>query len=170
MNRILLVLLLFSACLSGCSKSNDVPAQVRAQAAIDDKIITTYFKTNNLTASVVDSSGVSTGVYYIIDTLGTGSSLYTSSTQVTVGYNGRVLTPEGTVGSIFAQTNNFHPSFVLGQVIRGWQLGIPKVAQGGTITLYIPSKYAYGPFAQSQLGLPANAILIFNITVYSITN
>jgi len=174
MNRILLILLLFSACLIGCSKSSDVVAQVAAQRAIDDKIITNYLKANNITASVVDSAGVSTGIYYTIDTLGTGNNLYTSSTQVTVGYPGTVLTSAGTLGKQFANTDTFHPSFVLGAVIRGWQLGlelsIPSVQKGGTITLYLPSKYAYGPFPQTDLGLPANAILIFNIKVYNITN
>ncbi|MDF2434213.1 MAG: FKBP-type peptidyl-prolyl cis-trans isomerase FkpA [Mucilaginibacter sp.] len=166
MNRILLILLLFSAGLAGCSKTNNVKAQIATQATIDDKIITNYLKAKNITASVVDSAGVSTGIYYTIDTLGTGSNLYTSSTQVTVGYKGTLLT----TGVVFSQTGKYHPSFVLGTVIRGWQLGIPKVQQGGTITLYLPSKYAYGPFPQPSLNLPANAILIFNIKVYNITN
>jgi FKBP-type peptidyl-prolyl cis-trans isomerase FkpA len=92
--------------------------------------------------------------------------LYTNSTKVTVGYTGTVLT----TGFEFINVNTFHPSFVLGSVIRGWQLGIPKVKKGGTITLYIPSHYAYGPFPQPNLNLPANAVLIFNIKVYNITN
>ena len=96
--------------------------------------------------------------------------MFTSSTQITVGYTGTLLKTGGVLGPVFAKTDNFHPSFVLGTVIRGWQLGIPKDKKGGAITLYLPSKYAYGPFAQPNLGLPANAILIFNITLYNITN
>jgi len=53
MNRTLLILLLFSACLSACSKSNDVVAQVQAQGVIDDKIITTYLKNNNLPVFII---------------------------------------------------------------------------------------------------------------------
>lgn len=166
MNRIFLVLLLFCAALSGCSKSNDVVAQVTAQQTKDIAIIQAYLKSKNITASSVDSAGVSTGIYYTIDTLGAGNDLFTSSTQVTVGYTGRLLS----TGAVFAQTETFHPSFVLGQVIRGWQLGIPKCKKGGTITLYLPSHYAYGPYPQTQIGLPANAILIFDITLYNITN
>lgn len=141
-------------------------AQIKAQQAVDDKIITAYLKTNKVTAQVVDSANVSTGIYYVIDTLGTGLDLYTSSTQITVGYKATLLT----TGKEFVSTDEFHPSYILGQTIRGWQFGIPKVKKGGTITLYIPSHYAYGPFAQPTLGLPANAILIFNIKVYNITN
>ena len=166
MNRILLFFLLLCACFAGCKKTNDVAAQIRAQQAVDDKIITAYLKTNNVTAQVVDSAGVSTGIYYVIDTLGTGLDLYTSSTQITVGYKATLLT----TGNVFVSTDEFHPSYILGQTIRGWQLGVPKVKKGGTITLYVPSHYAYGPYAQPTLGLPANAILIFNIKVYNIIN
>lgn len=162
MNRILLVLLLFSACLGSCTKSNDIAAQVRAQGVIDDKIVTDYLTGKGLPINHIDTSGVC----YVIDTLGTGNDLFTSSTQVTLGYTGRLLS----TGKIFAQTDNFHPSFILGSVIRGWQLGIPKDKKGGTITLFVPSRYAYGPYTQPDLGLPANAILIFDIKLYNITN
>jgi FKBP-type peptidyl-prolyl cis-trans isomerase FkpA len=107
-----------------------------------------------------------TDVCYAIDTLGTGNDLFTSSTTVTVGYTGTLLT----TGTIFAHTDNIHPSFVLGSVIRGWQLGIPKIKKGGTVTLFLPSRYAYGPFPQPDLNLPANAVLIFRIKLYNVTN
>jgi FKBP-type peptidyl-prolyl cis-trans isomerase FkpA len=163
MNRILLFLLLFSACLSACTKTTDVKAQVNAQAIVDGKIITDYLKSKGLPELHVDT----TGVCYAIDTLGTGNDLFTSSTQVTVGYTGRLLT----TGAVFEKTDKFHPTFVLGSVIRGWQLGIPKIKKkGGTITLFLPSRYAYGPYPQVLLGLPANAVLIFDITLYNVTN
>jgi FKBP-type peptidyl-prolyl cis-trans isomerase FkpA len=164
MKRGLLLLMIFSACLSACTKSTGLtsPAAVEAQAVIDDNIITQYLKTNGLTAQTVDT----TGVRYIIDVPGLATSLYNSSTAVTVADTGKLLT----TGVVFSETNNFHPTYILGQVIRGWQLGIPKVGQGGTITLFVPSRYAYGPYAQPDIGLPANAVLIFNITVLNVTN
>ena len=166
MNRILLVLVLFSACFSACTKSNDVAAQVKSQGAIDDAIVTTYLQSKGLPVQHVDT----TGVCYIIDTLGTGNALFTPSTQITVGYTSRQLQKGGVIGPVFATTDIFHPTYTLGAVIKGWQLGIPKIKQGGTVTLYVPSRYAYGPYTQPQLNLPANAILIFNITLYNITN
>lgn len=162
MNRILLVVLLFSACLGACKKSNDIAAQVKAQGVIDDKIINDYLTSKGLPVHHVDT----TGVCYIIDTLGTGNVLFTNSTMVTLGYTGRQLTS----GKVFAQTNNFHPSYILGQVIRGWQLGIPQIKKGGVIRLFVPSRYAYGPYVQPLTGLPANAVLDFNIKLYDITN
>lgn len=168
MNRILLFLLLLSACFAGCKKSNDVKAQIKAQLVVDNKIITDYLSKNNITAKQVDSAGVPIGVYYVVDTLGTEDVVLTSSTKITVGYKGTLLT----TGSQFVSTDSFHPSYILGQTIRGWQFGIPasKVKNGGVIRLFLPSHYAYGPFAQPTLGLPANAVLIFNIKFYNITN
>lgn len=168
MNRLLLVLLLLSACFAGCKNTNDAPAQIRAQLAVDTKIITAYLASNNINATVVDSSGVSTGIYYVVDTAGTGKDVYTSSTQIVVGYSAKLLT----TGAEITSTDAFHPSYVLGATIRGWQLGIPasKVQEGGTVRLFVPSHYAYGPYAQPELGLPANAILIFTIRIYDIIN
>jgi FKBP-type peptidyl-prolyl cis-trans isomerase FkpA len=166
MNRILLFLLLLAACVTGCKKSNNVVDEIKAQQAVDDNIIKAYLSKNNITALGVDSAGVATGIYYKIDTPGTGNDLYTNSTSITVGYKATLMT----TGQVIVSTDTIHPSYVLGQTIRGWQLGIPEVKKGGTITLYLPSHYAYGPYAQPILGLPANAILIFDITVYNITN
>jgi FKBP-type peptidyl-prolyl cis-trans isomerase FkpA len=159
------ILLLFSVFIIGCTKNTGVVAQVKAQAAIDDKLIQQYLQAKGLTA-VATNIQDTTGVYYVIDTPGTVSALYTSSTTVTVGYTGASLA----TGAVFAQTDNFHPSFVLGQVIRGWQLGIPQIKQGGTITLFVPSRDAYGPYAQPNYNLPANSVLIFTIKVYNVTN
>lgn len=177
MNRILLIVLLFSACLSSCSKSNNVPAQIQAQAVIDNALIINYLNSKNLPINNVDTISITTGlaghsgICYIIDTAGTGNNIITNSTQITVGYTGMQLT-SGNGTKVFTQTNNFHPTFILGSTIRGWQLGIPKsqVKKGGTVTLYIPSRYAYGPYPQANIGLPANAVLIFDITLYNITN
>jgi len=83
---------------------------------------------------------------------------------------GWLLTAKSTLGPVIAQTNQFHPSFVLGSVIRGWQWRIPEIKQGGAITLFLPSRYAYGPFPQPDLGLPANAVLVFHIMLYNVTN
>ncbi|EHQ26335.1 FKBP-type peptidyl-prolyl cis-trans isomerase [Mucilaginibacter paludis] len=164
MGKVLLICLALWFCLSGCAKDNTVERQALAQAAVDSVIIRKYIADNNLTNVAKEIK--TTGEFYIIDTLGTGNVLFTSSTLVTVGYTGKQL--GGTIP--FTPTNNFHPSFVLGQVIKGWQLGIPLIKKGGTIRLIVPSGYAYGPYPQPDLNLPANAILDFTIKLYDITN
>lgn len=171
MNRILIGLLLLLACLSSCTKSDDVLSQQKAQATIDEKIISTYLKSKGLPEQHVDTSGVC----YVVDTAGAANTVYTSASSVTLGYIGWQLTSNSTLGKVITTTAvdtayNFHPSFILGQVILGWQLGIPKVGQGGSVTLFLPSRYAYGPYPQPDIGLPANAVLVFHITVYNVSN
>jgi FKBP-type peptidyl-prolyl cis-trans isomerase FkpA len=171
MDRIALILLLFVCCLTGCGKTDTGSVAEKAQAVIDDKIIADYLKNNpGLNATRIDT----TGVYYIVKQPGSGNALFTNSTLVTVGDTGRILT----TGKIFAETNDFHPSYPLGSVIKGWQLGIPQIKKGGIVRLLIPSRYAFGPNAQPLLGnslelpngLPASSVLDFDIQLYDITN
>lgn len=164
MNRVLLIILLFAASLSSCSKGFDAVAEARAQAVVDDQIIQDYIADNALgaTAQRIDT----TGVYFIVKSPGDGNNLFTNSTKVTVDYTGRVLT----TGEEFASSNNFHPFFTLGEVIKGWQLGIPQIKKGGTVRLLIPSRYAYGPYEQPTLGLPKNSVLDFDIKLLDVTN
>jgi FKBP-type peptidyl-prolyl cis-trans isomerase FkpA len=165
MNKWLLPILFICCVAVGCQKTTSDLEKIKIQAAIDDKIVTDYIAAHNLTDSAIKATDTS-GVYYIIRQPGLGNDLFTSSTQVTVGYTGRLMSTQ----KIFGQTNDFHPSFILGQVILGWQLGIPKIKKGGVVRLLVPSRYAYGPYSQPQLGLPANAVLDFEIQLYDIQN
>jgi FKBP-type peptidyl-prolyl cis-trans isomerase FkpA len=178
MNRLLLLcwcLLLFTA----CSKVDD-PAVVNPdQAAIDDKILADYVAGNGLTGKAIKvrsnslSSLDTIGVYYVVEKQGTVNTLYSLSSSITAAYTARVLTSGEVIAEVGA--NGIHPSFVLGQTIKGWQLGIlnGKVNKGGIIRILMASRYAYGPFAQPQLGkngLPPNSVLDFTIEIFDVTN
>ena len=52
------------------------------------------------------------------------------------------------------------------QVITGWNQGLIGMRAGGTRRLIIPPELAYGD--QSQGSIPANATLIFDVTVVSV--
>jgi FKBP-type peptidyl-prolyl cis-trans isomerase FkpA len=172
MKRAVVIFLFLAGFLTACTKSNETGLAVyNAQKAIDDKIIADYLQANpGLNAKRIDTSGV----YYITVAPGSGNDLFTRSTRVVLGYTGKLLT----TGQVFAKTNEFHPEFALQNIILGWQLGIPYGRRDGTIRLLIPSRYAYGPAAQPQLGvafdlkngLPANAVLDFEIQIYDIIN
>jgi FKBP-type peptidyl-prolyl cis-trans isomerase FkpA len=164
MKRVALFLLLLCVGLLSCKKGYDEAEQVRTQAAIDDKLIQDYIADKGLgtVAKRIDT----TGVYYIVKATGTGNDLFTNSTRVTVDYEGRVLT----TGEVFATSNKFHPIFSLGEVMKGWQLGIPQIKKGGKVRILIPSRYAYGAFEQPSIGLPANSVLDFDIELLDITN
>jgi FKBP-type peptidyl-prolyl cis-trans isomerase FkpA len=170
MYRLLLIVLVATGFLSACTKASSTADIVAAQLVKDDQLINKYLTNNNIKASEVDSLGFPTGIYYKVDSAGLANTLYTNSTTVTVAYTGWLMATNATQGAVIGTTNQFHPGFVLGSVIRGWQLGIPEVGNGGAITLFLPSKYAYGPYAQTDLGLPANSVLIFHIIVYNVTN
>jgi FKBP-type peptidyl-prolyl cis-trans isomerase FkpA len=165
MNRTLLALFIIVIGFGACKKSTDPSIHYEEQKTIDDKIVSDYLAAHpDLNAKRIDTSGV----FYSIKSgeEGSGSDLFTSSTQVTVGYTGRILTSQ----AVIAQTNDFHPSYRLSDVIRGWQLGIPKIKKGGKIRLFIPSRYAYGPYPQDSLHLPANSVLDFDIQLYNVIN
>ncbi|MFD2325903.1 FKBP-type peptidyl-prolyl cis-trans isomerase [Mucilaginibacter galii] len=175
MNRLLLLcwcLLLFTA----CSKVDD-PAVVNPdQAAIDDKLLADYVAGNGLAGKAVKvkvGTQDTVGVYYVVEKQGTVNTLYSLSSNITVAYTGKVLTTGEVIAEVGA--TGVHPAFVLGQTIKGWQLGLlnGKVNKGGIIRILMASRYAYGPFAQPQLGkngLPPNSVLDFTIQIFDVTN
>ncbi|GAB3883597.1 FKBP-type peptidyl-prolyl cis-trans isomerase [Spirosoma agri] len=98
------------------------------------------------------------GFYYTIQSPGSGTKP-TVCSNVTVNYTGKL-----TNGTTFDSGTGI--SFGLNQLIVGWQEGIPLVAPGGSITLYLPPSLAYGP--QEQNNIPANSILIFQIDLVKV--
>jgi FKBP-type peptidyl-prolyl cis-trans isomerase FkpA len=93
------------------------------------------------------------GFYYTIQKPGSGAKP-TVCSNVTVNYKGTL-----TNGESFDSGNDI--SFGLNQLILGWQVGIPLIAPGGSVTLYLPPSLAYG--SQEQSGIPADSILVFEI-------
>lgn len=55
--------------------------------------------------------------------------------------------------------------FPLGNLIKGWQEGIPGMKVGGTRRLYIPYEMAYGAKGRPPL-IPAKSDLIFEIELF----
>jgi FKBP-type peptidyl-prolyl cis-trans isomerase FkpA len=98
---------------------------------------------------------------------GTGATVQTGDT-ITVDYTGAVAS----TGVIFQSSlDSGQPvTFSLSGVIKGWQLGIPGMKVGGTRRLLIPAALAYGASPPSGSGIPANANLVFNVTVHKITS
>ncbi|MFN7118749.1 MAG: FKBP-type peptidyl-prolyl cis-trans isomerase [Saprospiraceae bacterium] len=127
----------------------------RPQSEIDDELIRNYLRDNNITAERHSS-----GIYYVIQTPGTGSSPVANS-LVKVKYKGYFLD-----GTVFDQTDgNNTLDISLQQTISGWQIAVPLLKSGGKGTFYIPSGWGYGRFPPA--GIPANAVLIFDIELIS---
>ena len=96
---------------------------------------------------------------------GTGSEAKSGDT-VTVHYTGAVAA----TGKIFQSSyDSGQPvSFSLSGVIKGWQDGIPGMKAGGKRRLLIPADQAYGANPPSGSGIPANADLVFDVTLVSV--
>jgi FKBP-type peptidyl-prolyl cis-trans isomerase FkpA len=139
-----ILILIFSA----CNKED-------SQADKDDVIIQQYLADNSIQATKDPS-----GLYYVITEEGTGDHPDISS-EVTVRYKGYL-----TDGTVFDETTGSSTAtFPLSGLIRGWQIGIPKLKQGGKGTFFIPSGLGYGDNATGNI--PANSVLIFDIELVS---
>lgn len=160
MKRLFFVFALLLA-LSACKKAATDNTAYLAQIGIDSNKIRAYLIANNIPIKKV---GDTIGVYYQVINPGDVASLYAQSTLVTVGYSAKVLGAADTV----SKTNDYHPSFTLGSVIRGWQVGIPVIKKNGRIRLFVPSRYAYGMYDQPKI--PKNSCLDFDIQLYNVTN
>lgn len=101
-----------------------------------------------------------------IDTVpGTGDTVKAGDT-VTVDYTGAVAA----TGTVFQSSKDTGQpvSFPLSQVIAGWSQGIPGMKVGGTRRLLIPAAMAYGANPPAGSGIPANADLVFDVTLHKI--
>jgi FKBP-type peptidyl-prolyl cis-trans isomerase FkpA len=125
------------------------------QATADRNIITQYISDHKLSAQ-----SNSDGLYYVINNAGTGAQP-SGSSNVTVSYKGYLPN-----GSVFDQTTSSGATFNLANVIKGWQEGIPLFKKGGNGMLLIPSALGYG--SQAQGSIPANSVLIFEITLINV--
>lgn len=109
------------------------------------------------------------GLQYVDIKVGCGTEVQAGD-NVTVNYSGWV---EST-GKLFDSSlkpgrTPFQVQNVgQAQVIQGWNLGLQGMKPGGTRRLIIPASLAYGAQGVPQAGIPANATLIFDVTLISI--
>lgn len=158
MKKYIFILSVLVMGLASCSKDNSNQQPVvdpAVQAKADDDAIVAYLAAH---PSVTATKDATTGLYYQIVTPGTGAAISAKSTLV-VNYVSK------NIKDVQLEANN-NISFNLSQLIAGWQIGLPKIKNGGQIILLIPSGLAYGPYDHGSI--PANSVLIFNITVKSV--
>jgi FKBP-type peptidyl-prolyl cis-trans isomerase len=97
--------------------------------------------------------------------VGTGAAVKAGDT-ITVDYTGAIAA----TGIIFQSSLDTGQSVTLSlnQVITGWGNGLVGMKVGGTRRLLIPADQAYGANPPSGSGIPANAPVVFDITLHSI--
>lgn len=103
-------------------------------------------------------------------TVGTGTTA-TSGRFLTVNYTGWLqdTTKTDGKGTMFDTSIGKSPySFFLGfgQVIPGWDLGIPGMKVGGKRLLIVPPALAYG--SQTNGPIPGNSTLVFEVELLNV--
>ena len=151
MKKLLLVLAIAGVVNSGCSKDKCDYNECALKAPdAEIQAVQAYLSSKGITNAIQHCSGM----YYVIDNAGSGKHPNGCS-DVDVTYKGML-----TNGSTFDQGTI---DLGLDGVIPGWRNGIPRVAVGGIIHLYIPPSLGYGPYANGPI--PANSILVFDVTL-----
>ncbi|HEY9384658.1 MAG TPA: FKBP-type peptidyl-prolyl cis-trans isomerase [Gemmatimonadales bacterium] len=148
LRRIALLVSLFgSGCLATDSAATVEETDFAASLGVD------------LAASTKGSSGL----YYRDLVAGTGAVVATGQ-HLLVHYTGWLA--NGTqFDSNVAGQNPYPFQLGAGEVIQGWDLGIPGMHIGGTRQLLLPPGVAYG--ANGYGTIPGNAVLVFTVEVVS---
>jgi len=147
-----MLMLLASSCSKSDNKGKDCSAVNVVAPANETAALKAYIDSNHIDA-VADSRGF----YYKIIEAGTGNHPSVCS-GVVVTYSLKLT--NGTEVDKGAAV-----PWDLGNLILGWQEGVPLIAKGGSIMLYLPPSLGYGSAAAGPI--PANSILVFNITLNS---
>lgn len=129
--------------LNACSKSG----------ASEQEQMISFAKSNNINYTT-DASGI----LYEIITPGNSTRPNVNST-ITVTYVGTLMNnKQFDAGTI---------TYVLNQLIKGWQIAVPKIGVGGEIKVLIPSSLGYGS-AGAGSSIPGNSPLYFNIKLSAV--
>ncbi len=148
MRSILFLLVIGGLIFTSCKDKQLTPEE---QLQADIKIIQEYASKNGLITQSTPS-----GLHYVITKEGFGDHP-TLSDSVKVEYTGYLTT-----GLVFDETDAGQPrTFLLSDLIEGWQEGIPLLRKTGKGTFLIPSALAYGP--EGQGNIDGNTVLIFDI-------
>ncbi len=102
------------------------------------------------------------GLQYQIIKAGSGPKALLTNTVVT-HYTGTLMD-----GKVFDSSieRGKPASFILNNVIRGWQEGIQLMSAGARYRLFVPADLAYG--LNSPASIPPNSILIFDVELLEI--
>lgn len=165
LKTILLLILAFT--FTNCKKDrcNEVNFNVDEQQLAEDIAkIDAYLETkqDEFDAEGYEVQEHPSGIRYIIKRKGSGDRP-NNCDVVAVTYEGRLMS----TGESF-DANSSISSFNLEATITGWQIGVPLLKEGGRITLFIPSVYAYGEDGRPSGGIPPNANLEFEVLLFRV--
>jgi len=149
---VVLVVLILPFGLTSCLQEEGETPEETLEKQIAE--IEAYLASNHINA-VKDPRGV----FMAITEMGTGLPAVQSN-KVDVDY----------VGKLFGTTTEFDKGNTKGVVsgyISGWQIALTTLPQGSKATLFIPAYWGYGNVVKDPI--PANSILVFDITFKDVT-
>lgn len=100
-------------------------------------------------------------IRYILHESGSGNKP-TLDSCITTNYEGRLLATDET----FDTGEDF--SFRMNSVIEGWQVALPLLREGDSVSLFIPSGLAYGYFGLPVNQIPSNSNIIFGVKLLQV--
>jgi FKBP-type peptidyl-prolyl cis-trans isomerase FkpA len=134
-----------------CVKTTDGSTSCQGTDPSQDSSQMIHFAGDSITLTR-DSSGL----YFQILDSGSGA-VPNAYSNLVVTYTARLMD-----NSIFdSATSSNLGGYPLGVLIPGWQIGLPKIKEGGHIKLLIPSALAWG--CQGTTKVPSNAPVYFDI-------
>jgi hypothetical protein len=160
----LIVVAGFCGCLKNSSYSNSASCSYDpcGYKAPDSEIVAVKHYVDSLN---IPATQHCSGLFYKIDTLGTGSTP-TACSVVSVRYKGAL-----TNGNVFDQSTT-PVTFPLSNLIGGWINGVPLIKQGGVIHLYIPPALGYGyndvKDNKDSVIIPAKSVLVFDVSLVGV--
>ena len=164
MKKIFLLIILSGILFSSCQKTSSCSYTESTTVATAAEV--TAIEAYLSSASITNATKHPSGFYYVVSTAGTGANASLCS-QVEVNYTGKL-----TNGTVFDKTTTQSAIFTLGQLIVGWQKGLPLVKAGGSIKLIIPPSLGYGSTdVKDNYGkviIPGNSILVFDMQLVSV--
>ena len=122
------------------------------QLQVDLEIIDNYLKDSELDYEIHEPSGLRYTIYEAGN-----DTMPTLTSPINFDYEAAFI-PDGRV---FESNERITTS--LDQLIEGFQIGMQLIGEGGIISLYIPSGYAYGNREAGEI--PANSILQYNVVL-----
>lgn len=118
-----------------------------------------YYKMGELNEQMITTTS---GLRFIIHDNGIEGSRPTKGSQVFVHYYGMLAETGKFFDSSFKVGQPYQFTLGKGQVIQGWEIGIPLLNRGAKATFFIPPLLGYGEKGATPV-IPSNAELIFYV-------
>jgi FKBP-type peptidyl-prolyl cis-trans isomerase len=163
---IIIGIIIIGGILFTLTRTNNKPVDVSTDTATNPVTVTSTTATTTMEPTSTNSAPI-TELKAQDEVVGTGAVAKAGDT-VTVQYVGQL-----TNGTVFDASKNhgdqgFTFTLGAGQVIKGWDMGVAGMKEGGKRKLLIPASLAYGNQDVGNGLIPANSALIFEVELVKV--